>query len=420
MPREVTFLDYLIFGIVVASIAIGFVYFFIRALKRAESPSTLIVQFVISLVMIAIIFIFWYRLIFASRGGDRAGAIFALFSMVIFGILLGIMWAPSIGSIIAKPLVNLIWPETELEPKPNYDVAIALKKKGLYDEAAKEIQQELEKFPDDVEGRLLLADLFARNLNCFEAAKIEIEKIVNNPKATPGQLASALNMLADLYLEVNRDIEGARQALKRLYELLPNSEHGLLALQRVAHLPEKLEDPKSDRRPIGLKVSTEYIGLRDDFEGLKPPESAPAERVNELIEQLNKHPYDWAAREELAIIYAREYHDFALAKEQLTQLIEQEHVPKNYVVKWLNLLADLSIEHGEIKCARSAIEGIIKFFPNTSLAEIAKRRLLTLERELQKNQSVSTIKLEHTDDRLGLRQNPDPPPALRYPNDSAI
>ena len=52
----------------------------------------------------------------------------------------------------------------------------------------------------------------------------------------PGNVALALNSLADWHLKYGQDREAARQDLEKIIELFPDSEMSARAAQRIAHL----------------------------------------------------------------------------------------------------------------------------------------------------------------------------------------
>ncbi len=99
-----------------------------------------------------------------------------------------------------------------------------------------EIRKQLERFPADVEGQLLLAQIQAEDLNDLPAAELTIQHFCEQPGHAPQNIAFALYSMADWYLALRRDREAAQRHLEKIIELLPGSEVALGAAQRIAHL----------------------------------------------------------------------------------------------------------------------------------------------------------------------------------------
>ena len=150
---------------------------------------------------------------------------------------MSIIWAPHLGAWLANPLTAMFdGGTTEVEPQPLYSAAIAKRKAGKYREAIYDIQKELERFPTDFTGQMLLAEIQVENLNDVQGAQNTVTKICQQNVHPPNSLAYALNTLADWQLKYLQDPETARQTLERIGQLLPQTEYANLAAQRIAHL----------------------------------------------------------------------------------------------------------------------------------------------------------------------------------------
>jgi len=68
---------------------------------------------------------------------------------------------------------------------------------GKYSEAEWEIIRELEKAEDDLEGWMMLADLYATHFGDLAEAERTILEICDQPRLTSSQLSVALHRLAD-------------------------------------------------------------------------------------------------------------------------------------------------------------------------------------------------------------------------------
>src|SRR2546427_842128 len=84
----------------------------------------------------------------------------APFLIVICAIVLSFLWTPHLGALFAKPLTSIFdGGDIPPEPRPLYSVAISKRKQGHYLEAVADIRQQLDRFPTDLEGHLLLAEI---------------------------------------------------------------------------------------------------------------------------------------------------------------------------------------------------------------------------------------------------------------------
>src|ERR1041384_2048843 len=112
---------------------------------------------------------------------------------------------------------------------------LARQKRGLYAEAIAEIWKQLERFPTDFEGQMLLAQIQAENLQDLSAAENTVERLVTQPGHAPKNVVFALYSLADWQLKFGHDRDAAQRALQRVIDLLPDSEFSLDAAQRIGH-----------------------------------------------------------------------------------------------------------------------------------------------------------------------------------------
>lgn len=185
-----------------------------------------------------------------GRGGYEAG-LEGLPLTLLTGIVLTIIWRHSIAGLIARPFENLYNGGSQAdEPRPLYSIAQARRKQGRFAEAIEEIKNQLDRFPTDVEGRLLLAEVQARDLKDLDAAEATVLEYCEEASPSPQHLASALYSMADWRLELGRDREGARRCLQQVIERLPNTEFASNAAQRIAHLgtPEMFLPPEEQKK----------------------------------------------------------------------------------------------------------------------------------------------------------------------------
>src|SRR5262249_54267342 len=145
---------------------------------------------------------------------------------------------------------------------------------------------------------------------------------------------------------------------------------------------------------VTMHAGVRDVGLRHDSANLAAPETDPAVVAEQLVKQLDAHPLDCEAREKLALLYSEHFGRLALAADPLEQLIAAPHQPPKEVARWLNLLADLQINHGaDYDSVRQTLERVIDRFSGLAAAELAQQRLEFLRLELKGKEKSQAVKL---------------------------
>jgi len=347
------------------------------------------------------------RKIGGSGGGlDYATAFIVVIACAVCGIVLGLTWGSEIGGLLGRPLTSLFdGGSQEVVPAPFYSIAEAKRKQGKYPEAAAEIRRQLERFPGDFTGMLLLAEVQAEDLNDLAAAQTTVERTLVECERNPLNLSLALNRLADWHLKYGRDPDSARADLERVIQMFPETQQAYLATQRIAHLTtaERLSE-KSEPRPIRLGQYQDNIGLLEGPAAVRAPVEDPATTAGNLVRHLQEYPLDNEARERLAFIYAEHYKRLDLATDQLEQLLAQSNLPAKPAVRLLNVLADLHVKYGnDVAAARLALQRITDSFPQSAAAENAKSRMAHLQLELRSNKTSQGLKLGSYEQNIGLK-----------------
>jgi tetratricopeptide (TPR) repeat protein len=377
---------------------------FVIWVRRVRDKQVLIIRAVITLVIGPLWFVPSRHLLL--KGG--APAIAAVFFTVAFGWVMAIVWVPAITGWVGGLFGSLFDGGTqEVEAKPYYSAFRAKRSKGKYFEALAEVRRQLDKFPTDFEGHMLLAELQAENLNDLPGAEVTVHRSCNQSYQSPGNISYALNKLADWHLGLTKDREAAQRSLEKIIELLPGSEMALRAAQRIGHLAETdMLLAGHDRERVEVKKGVRNLGLHRGEDGrLKPPQVDLEKEAAELVEQLERHPHDSHAREKLAEIYAKHYHRLDLAMDQLEQLIQQPGHPGRKVVRWLNLMADLQVvEGGDIESVRLTLQRIIDMFPDVAAAETAQRRINSLKLEARAKEKTRAVQLGEYEQDIGLKK----------------
>ncbi len=382
-----------------------------RSLKKSPAPARLIFKWVLTGVGLAglVAIGVFIRNAIEQQAWDPGSAIFGVLTLAVLGLFFAIIWTPALTDLAARVLGNLYdGGNLEVLPEAHYSSAIAKRKRAEYQAALADIRKQLEKFPTDFAGQMLQAEIEAENLNDLPAASIAIQRLINQPGHAPRNIAYALNSLADWQLKFHADPEAARLSLEAITQRLPDTEFAVLAEQRISHLPSRAYLLESHDRPqMKVVKGVENIGLLSSSRHLAVPPEDPVAKTNELVQQLETHPHDHAAREQLAILYARHYQRLDLATEQLEQLLQQPHQPARTVVRWLNLLADLQL-HGNApsETIQATLRQIIERFPNHAAADLARNRLDLMALEIKAKAASRTVKLGNYEQNLGLKYGP--------------
>jgi outer membrane protein assembly factor BamD (BamD/ComL family) len=322
-------------------------------------------------------------------------------------VILGLIWTPSIGRILLKPLTGSFDGEgDEIEAKPFYYTAEGKRRQGLYQEAAAEVRKQLEIFHGDAEGLMKLAAIQAEDLHDLPAATATLNDLLQQPGLPPNNAVAALQTLADWQMNFGRDPAAARASFERIIQMFPDSSFSHTAEQRLAHL-DGVTQTREFREKTVFKVplGERGLGLRKT---IRPPESPQGDAdalAAEYVQQLEKHPNDTETREKLAMLYAGAFERLDLAVNQLEQLAALPNETPQHIAHWLGLLATLHIRHGhDMVAAENALRRIMDRFPNSAAATRALSRLTTLEAELKAAATTTAAKaLGVYDKDLGLK-----------------
>lgn len=374
-----------------------------RLLKNSTDPAALLFRWIVTIgiVLGGYFFIDW---IIGPQGGAIEKVV-GLMASLVLALILAFLWAPPIVDVVSNWIGSLFTGgNTPPDPQPYYSIAETKRKQYKFKEALYEVQRQLEKFPTDVTGQMMLASIQAENLDNLPAAQITIERLCQQPGHTPPQIANAWNALADWHLKL-QDTEAARAALEQIIARFPDTEQAQLAAQRIAHLASKETLLAAhEHKPIHLRHGAEDIGLMKDPLSLLKPEQDPAEVAGQLVKHLEQHPLDNEVREKLALIYAEHYQRLDLATDQFEQLITAPTQPGKEVARWLNTLADLQLKHGaDYDTIRQTLQRVVDLFPELAAAQLAQQRIELLRLELKGKEKSQVVKLGSYEKDLGLK-----------------
>jgi outer membrane protein assembly factor BamD (BamD/ComL family) len=388
--------------LVLAVLALGWV---ISRVQREEAARTRnVLRWFLSVGLLAGIVLLMLKLGKTSGSGslfaDFGTVLFLVGAIALCSIALGILWTPQFGSWIARPIVSLFdGGGQELDRQPMYAIAQAHTKRGRYPQAIAEIQRQLDLFPGDYTGTLMLAQIQAEQLKDLTEAIRIMETWIAQWGHHSNLVPAALNQLADWHLH-RHDPESTRQSLERILELFPDSEAAHVARQRLAHVAssETLADRATPHR-IQVGQYPTRVGLMT--EPLKPaPPEDPAVLAASYVRQLEQFPDDNETREILARLYAEQFNHIGLARQELEWLLAQPKAPERQIVHWLNLLAHVELHTGgDLDAARATLQRIIERYPKSAAAEQARQRIGLLALELRGQQKSQTFRLGSVEKR---------------------
>src|SRR6267142_715723 len=290
MPMSRTF-EIVRAGIVPALSLLAIGWLLVRSVKRAEDPARLIFKWILTAVLIGFMILGVGPVI--SKGG-YGGAFGGVPLAVICLLVLTAIWRHSIGSIVAKPFSSLYdGGDDEPDPHPAYSVAQARQKQGKYLQAVAEIRKQLDRFPTDFEGQMMLAEIQAHNLKDLPGAQLTIDRLCAQPGHVPKNIGFALYSMADWHLKIGQDREAARRNLERIIELFPGSEFALGAAHRIGHLGslQMLLEPH-ERKKFAVTEGPRNLGLLSARNQIKRPEVEPEKVAGEYVKHLEEHPLD--------------------------------------------------------------------------------------------------------------------------------
>ncbi|MCE2826733.1 MAG: hypothetical protein LW626_06555 [Verrucomicrobium sp.] len=308
-------------------------------------------------------------------GGGAAAGVFMLVIVIPAGVILSYIWLPTAVDALLSGLTGAMTGGNEpVEPKPFYFRALAMRRKGKFSEALVEIDAELVKFPGNLEGMCLKAEIQADDLQNLPAAAGVLQEAITTPGRPAGERLSAQFRLAELLVHRMNDVPAGKALLETILEENPGA-------------------------------------------GSLPQEDWTA-RAQEWVTHLEQHPTDWEAREKLATVYADHFQRIPLAIDQIRTLIDQPGQPPKRVAGWLNRIADLELRADSgaegVGKARAALEEVQTRYPDSPWAEQAVERLAILGRSERAKTPTPTLKIGVYEQNIGLKRgsadipNPDP------------
>ena len=369
---------------VISGIAV--VIFAVIWFRRAKDTAPFMIRMGFTIPWLVLAFFCTHKGLAGGSGSPMTWA-FSVFYLIGFLAVLGIIWVAPILGILGGLFGSLFDGGTAAaDPKPFYSIFRTKKLKGDYFGALAEVRRQLEKFPGDFEGMMLLAELQAENLNDLPGAEVTVQRAYSTPDRPPVNIAVALNRLISVWLALLRSASTMTM--------------GTFRTSVVAALVSP-----HDRIRVKVKKGVENIGLMRDQGVLKPREENQEDVAAEYVKHLEEHPLDGHAREKLAIIYADHYHRLDLALDQLEQLVQQPGHPAKQVAHWLNVMVDLQVREGVgYEEVRGTLQRIIDQYAGTALAASAQRRQDALKLEIKAQEQRQSTRMGTYEQNIGLKK----------------
>jgi tetratricopeptide (TPR) repeat protein len=379
----------------------------ILILRRSEQPGRLLFKWALSALVLS--WMSWQMNQFTGVDANLS----RLWVGLAAGFILLATWRHNITDFFARPVGSLFdGGDVEVEPQPYYSMAEAKRKRGQYAEAIAEIRRQLEKFPTDFNGQMMLATIQAEHLNDLPGAELTIQRLCAQRGHAPVNLAHAWSALADWHLKYAVDRDAARRDLQQIVEALPDTDFALAAAQRLAHLASTAQLVAAHDRPRPVVTEgPKHLGLQKTPDVRRLAEADTEGVAADYVQHLEEHPLDLEVREKLALIYADHYRRLDLATDQLEQLIAHPNSSAKKVAHWLNLLADLQVRHGaDYATVQGTLERILDRLPHTSAADLARTRLSHLRLEFKSREKTAGVKLGRYEQNIGLKRAAGTPP----------
>lgn len=313
-----------------------------------------------------------------------------LLTALAFGVPASFFIVPALAQLLTAPISSAYTGGESEAPRPFYSAAIGLRKRGDTAGALALIAEQRSRFPDDLQGALLEADIRRRDRRDPDEARDTLLGWLAGGARPTSEASQAWRELAEIAAEKG-DLPEAERWLTEIAVSCAGTSAAEAAGQRLAHLaaPGAAREV-GDALKLEGKVFARDIGLRSDHGASLAVLQDPQAERRRLEIELVAHPDNWDTTEALARLEA-EQDNYGRATELLESLASLTTPPARVQARWLNLLADLHVSHGSFTGARGALTRIGERFPATALASLADARIRMLPLDARGRRLVSTI-----------------------------
>ena len=99
-----------------------------------------------------------------------------------------------------------------------------------------------------------------------------------------------------------------------------------------------------------------------------------------MQDRLKRNARDWAAREELAVLYVEQFEFLERGVQELETLIIAPGQPQRDIVRLLHMKADWQVKlFNDVEAGRATLKRIQELFPNSAAAERATVAMMHLQ-----------------------------------------
>ena len=133
-----------------------------RLLKNSTDPAALLFRWIGTLVVVigGYFFIDWI----IGKQGEAMEKIVGLMAALVLALILAVFWAPPVVDVVSNWIGSIFTGgDTPPPPQPYYSIAETKRKQYKFKEAIYEVQRQLDKFPTDVTGQMMLASIQAED-----------------------------------------------------------------------------------------------------------------------------------------------------------------------------------------------------------------------------------------------------------------
>lgn len=231
--------------------------------RRSGAPTKFIFPVLLTLSLLAAEFLLVRKLGGSlseeSVVGNFVPVLLGVLSILAAGILLSILWTPTLSELLASPLTNLFDGGSEPpESKPAYSAALSKRKARRPLEAIVAIREQLAKFPNDFAGVMLLANIQAEDLDDLAGAEMTLRCFCEVADAPDSQVLQALTQLADWQLNQAFNEDAALAILHQIMARFPDAKISRRAAERLAlangGVSARIEIARAKSAPVARSV----------------------------------------------------------------------------------------------------------------------------------------------------------------------
>jgi len=190
--------------------------------------------------------------------GDPYAVLNSFFKYILMGAIVIAIFFFDIVTGLGDRFSNFIMPQMDnVEVRPEYSTAEARAREGRYKEAIVEFRKVWEKYPNDVNAHVRIAEIQSRQFQRFDEAVRELHAGLAKSNK-PEQWAFVANRLVDIHVECLHDFVAARETLQQTIIKFPNTKFAEAATARVLALNDKeIHQSQPARGPLKVRESTD-------------------------------------------------------------------------------------------------------------------------------------------------------------------